>query len=81
VLAVLRADKPHEMRDRDGTALSDQQERELIGERYTVPQEVRRRTNKRNRHQQADQRAERRARREPQLQSLLDGQLRESPQR
>ena len=75
VLAVLRADKPYEVRDTDGTALSGQQARELIVERYTVPQEVRRRTNKRNRRQQADQRAERRARREPERQPLLDGQL------
>ena len=75
VLAVLRADKPYEMRDSDGTALSDQQARELIVERYTVPQEVRRRTNKRNRRQQADQRAERRVRREPGRQPLLDEQL------
>jgi len=67
VLAVLRADKPYEMRDTDGTALSDQQARELIVERYSVPAEVRRRTNKRNRRQQADHRAERRARQEPEL--------------
>jgi transposase len=60
VLAVLRADKPYEMRDSDGTAISNQQARELIVERYTVPPEVRRRTNKRSRRQQADQRAERR---------------------
>jgi transposase len=33
VLAVLRSDKPYEMRDTDGTALSDQQARELIVER------------------------------------------------
>jgi hypothetical protein len=59
VLAVLRADKPYEMRDRDGTALSNQQARELIVERYTVPQEVRRRTNKRNRRTRVDQHAER----------------------
>jgi transposase len=75
VLAVLRADKPYEVRDTDGTALSGQQARELIVERYTVPQEVRRRTNKRNRRQQADQRAERQARREPGREPLLDGQL------
>jgi len=49
VLAVLRADKPYEMRDSDGTAIRNQQARELIEERYTVPPEVRRRTNKRNR--------------------------------
>ncbi len=35
VLAVLRADKPDEVRDSDGTALSGQQARGLIGERYT----------------------------------------------
>jgi hypothetical protein len=75
VLAVLRSDKPYEMRDTDGTAVSDPQARELIVERYSVPAEVRRRTNKRNRRQQADQRAERRARLEPELQSLLGGQL------
>ena len=60
---------------RDGTAISDQQARELIVERYTVPPEVRRRTNKRNRRQQADQRAERRATQEQEQQPLLDGQL------
>jgi hypothetical protein len=75
VLAVLRADKPYEVRDGDGKALSGQQARELIVERYTVPEEVRRRTNKRNRRQQADQRAERRVRREPGQQPLLDEQL------
>jgi hypothetical protein len=69
------------MRDTDGTAVSDQQTRELIVERYSVPAEVRQRTNKRNRRQQADQRAERRARREPELQSLLGGQLSEPLQR
>ena len=81
VLAVLRADKPYEVRDANGTALSGQQARELIVERYSVPAEARRRTNKRNRRQQADQRAERQARREPELQSLLGGQLSEPLQR
>jgi transposase len=75
VLAVLRADKPYEMRDSDGTAISDQQARELIVEHYTVPPEVRRRTNKRSRRQQTDQRAERRALREQELQPLPDEQL------
>jgi transposase len=75
VLAVLRSDKPYEMRDTDGKALSGQQARELIVERYSVPAEVRRRTNKRNRRQQADHRAERRVRREPGQQPLLDEQL------
>jgi transposase len=59
VLAVLRADKPYELRDVDGTALTGQQARERIVEHYTVPSEVRQRTNKRNRRVQNDQRAER----------------------
>jgi hypothetical protein len=75
VLAVLRADRPYEVRDSDGTAVSGQQARAIIVERYSVPADVRRRTNKRNRRQQTDQRAERRATREPGRQPLLDGQL------
>jgi cell division protein FtsB len=75
VLAVLRSDKPYELRDVDGTPVSAAQARAIILERYIVPQEVRRRTNKRNRRVQADQRAERRAAREQRLQPQLDGQL------
>ncbi len=44
VLAVLRADQPYDVRDTDGTPLTGQQARAIIMERYTVPQEVRRRT-------------------------------------
>jgi transposase len=73
VLAVLRSDTPYEVRDTDGTAVSGQQARAIIVERYSVPAEVRRRTNKRHRRQQADERAERRATREPERQALFDG--------
>ena len=59
VLAVLRHDKPYVVRDTDGTALSGQQARAMIVERYSVPGEVRQRTNKRNRRMRAEQRAER----------------------
>jgi transposase len=75
VLAVLRADQPYQLRDVDGTAVTGQQARQLIVEHYTVPAEIRRRTNKRNRRQQVDQRAERRARRAAARQPGLDGQL------
>jgi transposase len=75
VLAVLRDDKPYVVRDTDGTALSGQQARALIVERYSVPAEIRQRTNKRNRRQQADQRTERRIRRESGRQPRLEGQL------
>jgi hypothetical protein len=75
VLAVLRSDTPYEVRDTDGTAVSGQQARAIIVERYTVPEEVRRRTNKRHRRQQADHRAERRARPEHGRQPEFDRQL------
>jgi transposase len=75
VLAVLRDDKPYVVRDTDGTALSGQQARALIVERYSVPAEIRQRTNKRNRRQQADQRTEQRIRRESGRQPRLEGQL------
>jgi transposase len=58
VLAVLRADTPYDLRDVDGTLVPGQQARELIVERYTVPEEIGRRTNKRKRRTRAEQRAE-----------------------
>jgi transposase len=59
VLAVLRSNKPYEVRGTDGTPLTGQQARAIIVERYSVPEEVRRRTNKRNRRMREEQRAER----------------------
>lgn len=59
VLVVLQQDKPYELRDVEGRAVSAEQARAIIAERYTVPQEVRRRKNKRTRRDQAERRAER----------------------
>ena len=47
------------MRDVDGTPVTVEQARAIIAERYTVPQEVRRRTTKRHRQEQAERQAER----------------------
>jgi hypothetical protein len=59
VLAVLREDKAYEVRNVDGTPVTVKQARAIIAERYTVPQEVRRRTTKRHRQEQAERQAER----------------------
>jgi hypothetical protein len=64
VLRVLQEDKPYELRDVDGTPVTADLARAIIAERYTVPEEVRRRKNKRNRRQQAERRAERQQMRE-----------------
>lgn len=66
VLATLRADRPYELRDVDGTPVTLAEARAIIAERYTVPPEVRKRNSKRVRRQRAEQRAERKAQRESQ---------------
>jgi hypothetical protein len=64
VLRVLKEDKPYELRDVDGTPISAAQARVIIAERYTVPEEVRQRQNKRSRRELTDRRAERKQVRE-----------------
>jgi transposase len=59
VLAVFREDRAYEVRDVDGTPVTVEQAQAIIAERYTVPQEVRRRTTKRHRQEQAERQAER----------------------
>lgn len=58
ILAVLREDKAYELRDVDGTPVSAARGREIVQERYRVPEEVRRRNNKHHRKQRRDQQAE-----------------------
>lgn len=64
VFAVLRDDRPYELRDVDANPVAVTQARQIIAEQYTVPDEVRRRTNKRRRRKRADKRAERKFERE-----------------
>ncbi len=45
VRTVLREDKPYELRDVDGRPVSKKEAREIIAERYTVPDAVRQQTN------------------------------------
>jgi transposase len=59
VLVVLKEDRPYELRDVDGTPVSKKRALEIIVERYTVPEEVRRRNTQRTRRERAERRAER----------------------
>jgi transposase len=64
VLVVLRDDRPYELRDVDGRPVSTTQAREIVLREYTVPDDVRRRNNKRSRQARADRRAEHKQKRE-----------------
>jgi transposase len=48
--AVLKANRPYVLRDLDGHALTSPAARQLIRERFTVPAEIRQRTNSRAHH-------------------------------
>ncbi len=63
VRAVLRDDKPYELRDVDGHPITWQEARSIVLERYQVPADVRRRNRQRVRKEERDQRAERKQRR------------------
>jgi len=63
VRAVLRDDRPYELRDVDGTPVTWQEARSIIAERYQVPEEVRKRSSARDRRRRRDREAERKQRR------------------
>ena len=59
VRAIMLEDRPYELQDVDGTPVTPREARAIVVERYTVPDEVRRRNNKRARRERAERRAER----------------------
>ena len=59
ILVVLKAERPYELRDVDGTPLDKAQARQVVADRYTVPEAVRQRNRRQKRRQQHDQQAER----------------------
>ena len=59
VRAVVTEDRPYQLRDVDGTPVTDEQALSIIAQQYAVPNNVRRRNNKRARRVRAQQRAER----------------------
>jgi transposase len=55
---VLREDRPYELRDVDDTPITPARARQIIAERYTVPEEVRKRNRKAQRRERMEARAE-----------------------
>jgi transposase len=60
IYAVLRDDRPYQMRDVDGKPISKRTARAICRERYVVPDEVRRRNNQRVRKARREQQLEKR---------------------
>jgi transposase len=58
ILVIAKEDRPYELRDVDGTPVSPKRAREIIAEKYTVPEEVRQRNSRRARKARIEQRSE-----------------------
>jgi transposase len=61
VYVVLKEGRPYELRDVDGRPVSKQEGRQIVLEHYIVPEEVRKRNNRRARKERAERRAEEKA--------------------
>lgn len=59
IRVILTENRPYELRDVEGNPVTPQQARAIIAERYTVPEEVRRRNTRYARRERAERRAER----------------------
>jgi transposase len=58
VYTILKEKRPYELRDVDGRPISKQEAREIVVQRYTVPDEVRKRNSRRKRKERAERKAE-----------------------
>jgi 2-succinyl-5-enolpyruvyl-6-hydroxy-3-cyclohexene-1-carboxylate synthase len=63
VRVILTEDRPYELRDVNGNSVTRQQARAIVLENYTVPKEVRERSNRRARRERAERQAERKEQR------------------
>jgi hypothetical protein len=59
IWVVLTEQRPYELRDVDGRPVTVEEAQQIISERYTVPEEVRRQNNRRHRRMRAEAQAER----------------------
>ena len=57
ILCILKENRPYQLRDPDGNPISKQKAKQMIKERFTVPEEIRQRT--RNRKREKDKSEER----------------------
>ena len=60
---VLREDRPYQLQDIDGTPITPERARQIIAERYTVPEEVRKRNTKAKRRERRESHAEKKYKR------------------
>jgi hypothetical protein len=60
---VLRDDRPYQLQDIDGTPITPERARQIIAERYTVPEEVRKRNSKAKRRERRESQAEKKYKR------------------
>lgn len=60
---VLREDRPYQLQDVDGTLIIPERARQIIAERYTVPEEVRKRNSKARRRERMETQAEKKYKR------------------
>jgi transposase len=60
---VLREDRPYQLQDVDGTPITTERARQIIAERYTVPEEVRKRNSKAKRRERMETQAEKKYKR------------------
>ncbi len=76
ILVVLQQDRPYQLRDVDGRPVTPEQARQIIADKYTVPDEVRQRNKRRTRQERADQHAERAFQRRQQHEGKLASSVR-----
>lgn len=64
IWVILSENRPYELRDVDGRPVSGPEAQRIVAERYTVPDEVRRQNNRRQRRARAETQAEKQQKRE-----------------
>ncbi len=64
IWVILSEDRPYELRDVDGRAVTVEEAQRIITERYPVPAEVRRQNNRRHRRARAEAQTEKKQKRE-----------------
>ncbi len=77
VRVVVTEDRPYELRDVEGRPVTVAEAQRLIAERYTVPEEVRRRNSRQHRRERAEARAEKQHQREQREQQRQEQSARE----
>jgi hypothetical protein len=60
---VLREDRPYQLQDVDGSPITPERARQIISERYTVPEEIRKRNRKAKRRERIESQAEKKYKR------------------